>query len=419
MFKTALSHDVMVLTNEEHDPNRPYIATPAHIIGSDSEALEIASQLASLFAVDAAGRDESRSLPISLIDSFSQSGLWGITIPKQYGGPEVSTCTTAAVFAIIAEADSSLAQLPQNHFTDIDTIRWTGDEQQKRFFFSEVLRGARFGNAFAETNSSKPGTFSTTLRSSSGRLILNGQKFYATGALMAHWVQVAATDEQGLNVLAFVPWNSVGLNVIDDWSGFGQKTTASGSVIIENVIVEPRNVIQAHKAFSTPTTNGALSQLLHAAIDLGIARAAISETIKFVTTQSRPWADANVDRACDDPLTIVQVGDIEYRLHAAEAMTHRAAEIIDSASANPTDSTVAKASIATAEAKIATTELAILATNKLFELSGTKSTLHKYSLDRHWRNARTHTLHDPVRWKYHAIGNYYLNHVNPERHGWI
>jgi alkylation response protein AidB-like acyl-CoA dehydrogenase len=172
-------------------------------------------------------------------------------------------------------------------------------------------------------------------------------------------------------------------------------------------------------AFSSPTTNGPLSQLIHAAIDLGIGRAVVKETINFVNAASRPWPDANVEKASDDPLTIVQIGDLELRLHAAEALLRRGAETVDKASVDPTDNSVASASIAVAEAKIATTELAIYAVNKLFELSGTKSTLDKYSLDRHWRNARTHTLHDPVRWKYHAIGNYYLNQVNPVRHGWI
>jgi alkylation response protein AidB-like acyl-CoA dehydrogenase len=50
-------------------------------------------------------------------------------------------------------------------------------------------------------------------------------------------------------------------------------------------------------------------------------------------------------------------------------------------------------------------------------LAGTRSTLEEYNLNRHWRNARTHTLHDPVRWKYHAIGNFWLNGVHPPRHG--
>jgi SfnB family sulfur acquisition oxidoreductase len=415
MFKTMSSANTMVLYNKEHAAGLP----PAQIIHSESEAIDTAIRLATTFSQDAATRDRARYIPPSLLDEFSQTGLWAITVPKEYGGADVSHGTVTAVFAILAEADPSLAQIPQNHFNDIDTIKWAGDDRQKRFFFAEALNGARFGNAFAEIKNTDASSFECRLSYRDGNLLLNGRKFYATGALMAHWVQVGAIDDNGLNVLAFVRRDSTGLTVIDDWSGFGQRTTASGTVILDNVIVEPLNVIQAHRAFSTPTTNGPLSQLIHASIDLGISRAAIKDTIEFVTTQSRPWTDAQVEKASDDPLTVVQIGDLEYRLHAAEALLERAARVVDSAAVAPTEDSVAQASIAVAEAKIATTEIAIFATNKLFELAGTKSTLERFALDRHWRNARTHTLHDPVRWKYHAVGNYYLNHRNPARHGWL
>ena len=125
-----------------------------------------------------------------------------------------------------------------------------------------------------------------------------------------------------------------------------------------------------------------------------------------------------MERAADDPLTISQIGDLELRLHSAEAVLERAARILDRGRETPDDKEVAFAAVAVAETKILTTEIAILATNKLFELAGTQSTLEKHGLDRLWRNARTHTLHDPVRWKYHAIGNFYLNDVLPPRHPW-
>ena len=63
--------------------------------------------------------------------------------------------------------------------------------------------------------------------------------------------------------------------------------------------------------------------------------------------------------------------------------------------------------------------MSLLVSEKLFELAGSRATLAEFNLDRHWRNARVHTLHDPVRWKYHAIGNYYLNDANPPRRGTI
>ncbi|TIS47289.1 MAG: SfnB family sulfur acquisition oxidoreductase, partial [Mesorhizobium sp.] len=140
--------------------------------------------------------------------------------------------------------------------------------------------------------------------------------------------------------------------------------------------------------------------------------------VDFVRTKSRAWIDSGVDHAWQDPYTIQAIGDLRLRANAAEAVLEKAGLAVDRAVADPDEKTVAKAQIAVAESKILTTEIAINATNKLFELAGTRSTLAEHNLDRHWRNARTHTLHDPVRWKYAILGNYYLNDVNPPLHAW-
>ena len=217
--------------------------------------------------------------------------------------------------------------------------------------------------------------------------------------------------------LAIVARHAAGLTVIDDWSGFGQRTTGSGSAVFDNVQVPADAVIGFASAFTRPTQIGPLAQILHAAIDLGIARAAYADLLEFVRTRSRPWIDSGVERAGDDPLTLREVGDLTIQLHAAEALLQRAGDRLDTAAAEPTDDSVAAASIAVAEARVLTTDVSLAAGSKLFELAGSQATLAEHNLDRHWRNARTHTLHDPVRWKYHAIGNYVLNGQKPPRHG--
>jgi alkylation response protein AidB-like acyl-CoA dehydrogenase len=190
-------------------------------------------------------------------------------------------------------------------------------------------------------------------------------------------------------------------------------------VLLENVTIPASHVVAAHRAYDQPTANGPVCQIIQAAVDAGIAKAAIADTIHFVRNYTRPWIDSGQDYGYEDVHAIAQVGDLQIRLHAAEAMLERSGRFVDAAIARPDEDNVAAASIAVAEAKVLTTEIAILATNRLFELAGTRSTLGVHNLDRHWRNARTHTLHDPVRWKYHAVGNYYLNQVKPPRHAWI
>jgi SfnB family sulfur acquisition oxidoreductase len=399
----------------------PAVSRPtqlAYIIKNDAEAITIAEQLAADFAKGSAERDHTRTWPIKELDAFSQSGLWSINVPKKFGGPEVSYATLAKVVEIVSAADSSIGQISQNHLGVVAAIRTVSDEPQQRLLFGEVLRGTRFGNAFSEFGSKRAADFETKFTDAGDYVIVKGQKFYSTGALLAHLVPIVALDNEGRAWYAIAERDAPGLTVIDDWSSFGQRTTLSGTVLLDNVKVPKTHLVPGYKGYDKPTTDGAVFQIIQVAVDTGIAKAAIDETVAFVKSKSRPWVDSGLDHAWQDPYTIQAVGDLSLRLHAAQALLEKAGHAIDYAIANTTAETVAAAQIVTAESKILSTEVAIAATNKLFELAGTRSTLAEYNLDRHWRNARTHTLHDPVRWKYAILGNYFLNGVNPPLHAW-
>ncbi|GJH35878.1 SfnB family sulfur acquisition oxidoreductase [Paraburkholderia hospita] len=395
-------------------------ARAVRVIADDAQAIAVAHELARRVAVGASERDRERRLPREEIEWFSQSGLWAITVPKAYGGAGVSFVTLTEVIKIVSAADPSLGQLPQNHFGLVDVIALTGTEEQKRYFFAEILAGKRFGNGFSEKGTKNVLDLRTTVRRDGDDYVIDGTKFYSTGALFAHFVPVLGLDEARKAWLAYIPKGTAGLEVIDDWSGFGQRTTASGTVTLEDVRVPASHVLPAQRVSDEPTLNGPVSQIIQAAIDAGIAKGAIADTLEFVRTRTRPWVDSGVDKASEDPLTLREIGRLHIQLHAAEALLERAARVIDELSARgaTTEDDVARASVAVGEAKVLTTEIALLAGEKLFELAGTQSTLSEHNFDRHWRNARTHTLHDPVRWKYHLVGNYYLNGVKPARHAW-
>ncbi|GAA3895460.1 MULTISPECIES: SfnB family sulfur acquisition oxidoreductase [Gibbsiella] len=409
--------EVHVNSTEPFSP-LPRPTSPAHVITSDAEAIAVAERLAAQFASGAARRDREGLLPIAELQAFSQSGLWGINVPKAYGGAQVSYATLARVIAIVSAADPALGQIPQNHLAGVAHLIADGSENQKKALLAGVLQGLRWGNAFSEKGSATVADFKTTLRQEGDEVVVNGEKFYATGALLAHIVHVVAVDAEGKPHLVILERDAPGLKVINNWSSFGQRTTASGTVILENVRAPRDRVIPVWQAFDRPTAAGPISQIIQAAVDAGIARGTIADTLSFVREKSRPWIDSGQTQAADDVFTIAAIGDLKIRLHAAEALLWRAGQLIDTALATPNEETVAAAAVATAEAKVLTTEIAVLAGNKLFELAGTRATLAEYNLDRHWRNARTHTLHDPVRWKYFHVGNYYLNNINPPRHAW-
>ncbi|MEJ5864218.1 SfnB family sulfur acquisition oxidoreductase [Pseudomonas farsensis] len=391
----------------------------ASLITSDAQALAVAEEIAGLLRPESATRDRERRLPHAELDRFVQSGLWGISVPKAFGGAGVSNATLAKVVARIAQADASIGQIPQNHYYALEVLRVNGTPEQQQRLYAEVLAGRRFGNALAEIGTKNAHERTTRLTRDGDQLRINGRKFYCTGALYAQRIPTLVIDEQDTQHLAFVPADSHGLQVIDDWSGFGQRTTGSGSVVFDNVQVRSEDVVPFGSAFERPTTVGPLAQILHAAIDTGIARAAFEDALHFVRTRSRPWVDSGLDKASDDPLTLKSFGHLAIRLHATEALLERAGEILDRAQHDSSAENVAAASIAVAEARAISTEISLAAGTTLFELAGSQATLAEHNLDRHWRNARVHTLHDPVRWKYHAIGNYYLNDENPPRRGTI
>jgi SfnB family sulfur acquisition oxidoreductase len=399
-------------------PPVPRPSEPAHIVKTDAEAIAIAKTLAAEFVKESAVRDRDRIWPVKELDAFSQSGLWSINVPKTFGGPEVSYATLARVIEIISAADSSIGQIAQNHLGVVAAIRTVSDEDQQKLLFAEVLKGTRFGNAFSEFGSRRAVDFETKFVDAGDHVVVSGQKFYSSGALLAHLVPIVALDNEGRAWYAIAERDAPGLTVIDDWSSFGQRTTLSGTVLLNNVKVPKTHLVPGYKGYEVPTADGAIFQIIQVAVDTGIAQAAIDETVNFVRTKSRAWVDSGVDNAWDDPYTIQAIGDLTLRLHAAQALLEKAGRAIDRAILDPNAETVAEAQIVTAEAKILSTEIAIAATNKLFELAGTRSTLAEHGLDRHWRNARTHTLHDPVRWKYAILGKYFLNGEKPPLHAW-
>lgn len=390
----------------------------AAVIGSDAQALEVARSLAGEFAREASQRDRERRLPLPELERYSQSGLWGITVPREHGGAGVSRATLAEVTAIISAADGSLGQIPQNHYYALEVLRVNGSADQQRRFYARALAGERFGNALAETGTRTAAERRTRLSAGvKGEWRINGSKFYCTGALYAQWIPTATVDGDGIQRLAIVRRDSPGVEIIDDWSGFGQRVTGSGTVHFNDVAVPVEDVLLLADPAAPPNTIKPLAQIVHAAIDLGIGQAALADAVAFVRERSRPWIDAGVERAADDPLTISEFGRLSIRLEAARALVSRAGRLLDTATASGTAADVAAASIAVAEARALTTEASLAAGTKLFELAGTQATLDHLNLDRHWRNARTHTLHDPVRWKRHAVGNYYLNDIAPGRAG--
>jgi alkylation response protein AidB-like acyl-CoA dehydrogenase len=251
--------------------------------------------------------------------------------------------------------------------------------------------------------------------------VINGDKYYATGALGAGWIAVAARipdTEPPHAATVFVRPSDPGVTLnLDRWSSFGQRGTASGEVVLGQLVIDEGP--DPDPVTAPPAVLGAFDQALHAAVDIGIARAALEDGARFVTTNSRPWFEAGGEGAADDPHVVRRFGELTARLYALEALLERGARLVDAAVAEPelTRESAAEASLKVAAAKALTQELAVEIASGIFELTGTSATDGKYALDRHWRNVRVHSLHDPARWKYVHLGNHTLHGTKPPRLG--
>ena len=387
-------------------------------------AVVAAVELAAELAAGAAERDAQRILPAEQLDALSASGLLGITVPAEYGGADLPAGTVAEVFRLLAYGDPNVAQIPHSHFVYVNALRHSGTRAQQSFFFEEALAGRRFGNAQSEVGSKHVRDYRTTLRptgpDADDGWILDGEKGYSTGALFADWIPVLAhLGEDGPLHVAWVDRRADGVTVVDDWDGIGQRTTASGTVRLRRVWVHPSRITPYHLTYEGPQTYGAFAQLLHAAIDTGIARAALDEAADFVTTRSRPYPDAGVERAADDPLVIQAFGQMELEVRAAEALLAEAGLAVEHATRDLTEENAGEASLAVAAARASSTRASVEVASRLFEVAGTRSALASLNLDRHWRNARTHTLHDPAAWKIQHLGRYAVAGTLPPYHGQI
>ncbi|MFJ3222335.1 SfnB family sulfur acquisition oxidoreductase [Streptomyces sp. NPDC086783] len=388
------------------------------VIADDAEALAVAASLAEEFRAGASARDRERRLPHAELERLSVSGLLAVTVPAEHGGADVRQETLAEVFRLLASADASLAQIPQSHFVYVNVIRRQGTPEQRKFFFAEVLAGRRFGNAQSEAGTRHVQDIRTRLEPApDGSYVLTGVKHYSTGALFADWIPVLARAEDDDLHVAYVRREAPGLTVVDDWDGMGQRTTASGTVRLDAVPVPADRVVPHHLTFRGPQLHGAVAQLLHAAIDTGIAAGALAEAVSFVRISSRPWFESGADSAAEDPLLIQRIGELAVQVRASEALLSAAARAVDTARAGLTDASAAEASVAVAAAKAHAAATAVEVAGAVFEVSGTRSALDSLNLHRHWRDARTHTLHDPARWKIQHIGRYVLNGTLPPRHG--
>ncbi|WP_419735820.1 acyl-CoA dehydrogenase family protein [Pseudomonas sp. COR18] len=387
-----------------------------------TDYLALAQHLADQIQPGASERDARRILPHAQLDLIRESGLGAARVPTHLGGGDISLLQVAQIFTILAKADPSVAQALFPHFATVEHLRLIASPEQQQRYLTAFSERQLSSGAIAERSGAFRGDIHTRLERRDGQLVLNGSKFYSTGCLFADLLKIQAVDEAGQAVYVMLPADTPGITRLDDWDGMGQRVTASGSTLLENVSVLPHQVIPLAQWYQRRNYVGATAQLIHCAIDVGIGLAALDDAVSWARTGSRPVRESGVDQARHDPYILHTIGDLAACIHGAEALVEKAAGAVDLAArsqlqglaeGDELEAILARSSIAVAEAKIASTRAALHVCERLYDVGGAATTQSRYNFDRHWRNARTHTTHDALAYKYKAIGDYLLNSKAP------
>jgi len=388
------------------------VVTP---IQSPEEMFECARELASEYELGAATRDRERRFPEREMQEFRHSGLQALLVPKEAGGSGARYSDAVRVVRVLAEGDSSIAQMAFIHIHGVELYNLSMPSEQVTLHNQRVIAGELlWTNAYSELGGKSIFDYRVKIERDGSDWVINGTKFYSTGSLAGDEAYINGVDpETGEILLAYVPMDAEGVTVHDDWEAMGQRTTASGTTTFDNVRITSERVSPTSlvEGLSGPDSLilGVLPQAYFGAILGGIARNAVKDAAHYIVEKARPWIHSEVEHASEDRFLQRQIGEIQARVDAAHALQDVAYDKMDYARENLTSETRAHAALAMHKSKIMVVEAALKAGEGLFQLCGSASTLDKLNLGRHWRNARTLSLHDPIHYKEQVVGDYVIN----------
>lgn len=371
-------------------------------------------------------RDFERILPFEQVAWLNEAGFSALRVPVEFGGAGVSIETFTRLLIDLAAADSNVAHLYRSHFGFIESLQWQNDEVSRRWY-QLAAAGKIIGNASTERGGNALGRLNTVLSKQNDGWVLNGEKYYTTGTIFSDYTRVSAgLDGEDGRTFAVVGTKAAGVNIVDDWDGFGQRLTGTGTTTFKNVQVANEDIFDRVAGGAEGTHEAAFFQLVLLAVLAGIARAARDDASESVAKRARTFNTGSGLPFREDPLIQETVGRIATKAFSAEAIVLAAARSLDAALevslAQEPDASGHRATtieghhaeLAVEQAQVAVPELAIGAAQQLFETGGASATSTSKGLDRHWRNAQTVATHNPISFRARSIGDFFINGTLPE-----
>ncbi|MBF2714751.1 acyl-CoA dehydrogenase family protein [Agrobacterium vitis] len=398
-----------------HSAAQPLVSDSPEAFTRDG-LLARARTLSDTFAKDAARSELERELPFEAFRLIKEARLGTLRIPKAKGGPGGSIVDYIELLMILGEADSNIPHALRSHFNFTEGLALGPTGLEDRRHLDHVLEGKLFAGASTEQGTKRPGEITTVLSREGDHYRLNGRKWYATGTAFADFGSFSAVDEQGDPTGVLIPLDRKGITILDDWDGMGQRMTASGGVLLENVEVLAHEVSGRKLTTQLGRHCGALRQLHLAASAAGAVQGAVKDGIDYVLNHARTTLHSTAETANDDPFVQKMLGEITSGAFAVQTLIREAARALDrtadtfaTGDEDAIETALISASLITAQTQIVTSQLALSVATNIFELGGGSATSRGFNLDRHWRNIRTVYNHNPLLHKARVVGDYYLN----------
>lgn len=374
----------------------------------------IATALSQELTQSAVERDLRAGIPSEEIQRLRESDLLSVVIPQEYGGGGLTWAHAFKLIQILAEADGSIGQLYGNHLNLTTLAQVSGTSAQAERYYRESAQNNLFWGNAINTRDER-----LKLTPEGDHFRANGIKSFGTGVIEADYrVFSAVQDGVEFPIIFVIPKDREGLTYNNDWDNIGQRRTASGSFTFNNVLVTQDDVLGPPSipdgAFATFL--GIVAQLTKTYVYLGIAKGAFKAAKRYTITQTRPWITSGVDSASKDPYILHTYGELWISLKAAITYADYVAEQVQAAWEKGDELTHqerGEVAVAVSAAKALATRSGLDIVNRIFEVTGSRSTTTQYGFDRYWRDLRTFSLHDPVNYKLRDIGNWLLNHELP------
>ena len=327
--------------------------------------------------------ERSGRYPTEIVKGLADMGLFGMTIPEEYGGLDIDMVTFALVFEELARGWMGIAGILGSHSLSCWMIAKHGTEEQKNKYLPELATGKRrTGIGLTEPGA---GTdlqgIRTTAKREGDEYVINGTKMWITNARYANPLPVlvktdpnASPAHKGMSVI-LVEAGTPGFTVSRDIGKLGYKGTESCEVVLDNVRVPVENLLGGVEGRGMQQVLSGLEtgRINIAARSVGIAQAAYEAGLEYAKNRhafGQPISDFQAIQ--------LKIATIATQTQAARLMTYWAASKADAGE---------RVDMEAGMAKYFASEVAIEASLEAMRIHGGYGYSTEYVVERLYRDA--------------------------------